>query len=510
MTRPQFLSASEAIRLIPNWAVLGTGGFVGCGQAEELAAALEQRFLTTNEPRGLTLVFAAGQGDGKLRGLNHLGHEGLLKRVIGGHWNLVPSLAKLAIEGKIEAYNFPQGVVSKLFREAASGNPGMLSRVGPGTFVDPKNGGGKIGDLTSEDLVAQMTIDGVEMLWYRAPKISAALLRGTSSDSCGNISMEHETITGEMLAIAQAARRNGGPVIVQVERIVPDHSRDPKSIRIPGIFVDAVVVAAAENHWQTYDGAFNASYVRQGAVTMADLQPLPLGPRRWIAARCLEELRAGDVVNLGIGMAEGIAPLACEKGLLDSVTLTVEAGPIGGVPAGGLSFGSSFHPEAIIDQPSMFDFYDGGGLDVAFLSMAECDAEGNVNVSRYGGRMPGIGGFMNIAHTAKRVVFLGTFTAGGFEAEFAEGRMRILREGSSRKFVRRVEQVSFSAATALRNGQQIMYVTERAVFRLTPAGLTLVEVAAEIDLSRDVFGQMGFRPEVASDCRIMAPRFYSV
>ena len=509
MAQTQFLSAAQAIRLIPSGAVLGTGGFVGCGQAEELAAALERRFLTTNEPRDLTLVFAAGQGDGKLRGLNHLGHEGLLRRAIGGHWNLVPQLAGLALAGKIEAYNFPQGVISKLFREAASGNPGMLSRVGPGTLVDPANGGGKIGDRTSEDLVERMTIDGVEMLWYRAPKISAALLRGTSSDSGGNISMEHETITGEMLAIAQAAHRNGGPVIVQVERIVPDHSRDPKSICIPGIFVDAVVVTASgENHWQTYDYRFNASYVQQGPVTMADLQPLPAGPRRWIAARCLEELRAGDVVNLGIGMAEGIAPLACEKGLLDSVTLTVEAGAIGGVPAGGLSFGASFHPQAIIDQPSMFDFYDGGGLDVAFLSMAECDAEGNVNVSRYGGRMPGIGGFMNIAHTAKRVVFLGTFTAGGFEAEFAEERVRIVREGSSRKFVPRVEQISFCAATALKNGQQVMYVTERAVFRLTPSGLELVEVAAGIELSRDVFGQMGFRPEVAADCRTMAPRFY--
>ena len=227
MAHPQFLSARQAIQMIPSGAVLGSGGFVGCGQAEELAAALEERFLSTNEPRDLTLVFAAGQGDGKLRGLNHLGHEGLLKRVIGGHWNLVPRLAALALAGKIEAYNFPQGVISKLFREAASGNPGMLSRVGPGTFVDPENGGGKIGDRTCEDLVERMTIDSVKMLWYRAPRVSAALLRGTSSDSRGNISMEKETITGEMLAIAQAAHRNGGPVIVQVERIAVDHSRDP-------------------------------------------------------------------------------------------------------------------------------------------------------------------------------------------------------------------------------------------------------------------------------------------
>lgn len=502
-----FLNAADAVRLIPDNAILASSGFVGCGQPEELAAALELRFLETQTPRNLTLIFAAGQGDGLNRGLNHLGHAGLLKRVIGGHWNLVPKLARLALEGKIEAYNFPQGVISKLFREVASGNPGMLSRVGPGTFVDPQFGGGKIGSLTEEDLVDRITMDGVDMLWYRAPRVNAALLRGTASDSQGNISMENEAITGEALAIAQAAHRNGGPVIVQVEHIAPDFSRDPKSIRIPGIFVDAVVVASPENHWQTYDGAMNEHYVQQGSNTGNDLKRLPPGVRRWISARCLAELHDGDVANLGIGMAEGIASLACEAGRLENITLTVESGAIGGIPSGGLSFGASFHPEAIIDQPSMFDFYDGGGLDVAFLSMAECDALGNVNVSRYGGRMPGIGGFMNIAHTAKRVVFLGTFTV-GVEAEITEGRLRIGKEGTARKFVERVEQISFNAKAALASGQKILYVTERAVFRLTTAGLELVELADGVDLERDVLAQMGFRSAISAALKTLKSNYY--
>lgn len=505
MRKPQFLPAAEAVRLIPEQATIATSGFVGSGHPEALSSALEQRFLATGTPRGITVIYAAGQGDGKTMGLNHLGHEGLLRRVIGGHWNLVPKLGALAAADRIEAYNLPQGVISRLFREIAAGNPGVLSRIGLGTFIDPRQQGGRMNARTRQDIVEVVTLGGVELLFYRALPIDVAMVRGTASDSFGNISFENEALTGEVLSIAQAARNSGGVVLAQVERIVPDHSRDPKDIRLPGIFVDAVVVADPAQHGQTFASTvFNPDFVRQGPMESIALPPIEDGPRRYVAARCLREVRNGDIVNLGIGMAEGIAQLAWERRMLDRFTLTVEAGAIGGVPAGGLGFGAASLPMAIIDQPYMFDFYDGGGLDIAFLSMAECDREGNVNVSRYGGRIPGSGGFINIAQTAKRLVFLGTFTAGGLVTRFSQGALRIEREGRCAKFVSAVEQITFSACVAARSGRPVLYVTERAVFRLLPAGgLELIEIAPGIDPERDIFPWMQFRPAVSADLHEM-------
>ncbi len=506
MRKPRFLSAAEAVRLVPGGACLATSGFVGGGHAEALTRALEERFLSEGHPRDLTVIYAAGQGDGRTRGLNHLGHRGMVARVIGGHWNLVPRLGALAAANEIEAYNLPQGVISRMFREVAAGNAGVVSRIGLGTFVDPRLEGGRINARTTRDIVSVIELGGQETLFFEAPRMQAGLIRATASDSFGNLSLEHEVLTGEVLAIAQAVRNSGGVVLAQVEEIVPDYSRDPKSIRVPGIFVDAVVVAEPEEHWQTYSTLFDPALISQGPLDALTLPCLEAGPRRWIAARCLEEIRAGDVVNLGIGMAEGIAQVAFERGVLDQFVLTVEAGVIGGVPAGGLSFGAASLPQAIIDQPNMFDFYDGGGLDIAFLSMAECDRFGNVNVSRYGGRIPGSGGFINIAQSAKRLVFVGTFTAGGLEVSCAGGRICIDREGKSRKFVRDVEQVTFSAALALKHNRPVLYVTERAVFQLTPAGLELIELAPGVDLQRDVISQMDFPPLIRATPRLMGAK----
>ena len=508
--RAAFLSPAEAVRLIPNGATVATSGFVGCGHPEELTAALEERFLAEGAPQGLTLFYAAGQGDGRERGLNHLAHAGLVRRVIGGHWNLAPKLGQLAMSGAIEGYNLPQGVISKLFREIASGNPGLVSRIGLGTFVDPRHGGGKIGTATREEIVTVVSVGGEELLFYKGLAIDVALIRGTASDARGNISFEREVVRGEALAMAQAAHNSGGVVIVQVEARAEEFTRDPMEVVVPGMLVDAVVVASPERHMQTFGEQYRAEYVRQGPLDgVMPPKPEP-GPRRYIAARCLEELHKGEIVNLGIGIPEGIAGMACDAGLLDEIVLTVEAGPIGGIPAGGLSFGAAFHPTAIIDAPAMFDLYDGGGLDVAFLSMAECDAAGNVNVSKYGGKLPGCGGFIDIAQSSRRVVFTGTFTAGGLETEWREGQLRIVREGKARKFVPRVEQVTFSAEQALRDGRSILYVTERAVFRLREDGLELVEMAPGIDLERDVLGRMEFRPAVASPLGTMRRAVFEV
>jgi propionate CoA-transferase len=489
---------------------VATGGFVGCGHPEWLSLELERRFLREGHPRDLSVVYAAGQGDGKTRGLNHLAHKGLVRRVIGGHWNLAPAMGRLAVDNLIEAYNFPQGAICHLFRSIAAGVPGYICDVGLGTFVDPRLGGGRLNARTTEDLVELVSFDGREWMRYKPFRIDVALLRGTSCDSFGNIGFEREAVIGDALSIAQAAKAGKGKVIVQVERQVDDYSRDPKSIHIPGILVDAVVLAPPEYHQQTFAEDFNPQYVETGSIEAANLQAAANGPKLFIARRALQSLRAGDVVNLGIGLPEAVAQVARQQGRLDEFTLTLESGPVGGIPAGGLSFGASALPMAIIDQPSMFDFYNGGGLDVAVLSMAECDRHGNVNVSRFGGRLAGAGGFIDISQSTKRLVFVGTFTAGGLDVVFKDGQLSIVKEGAVHKLVDEVEQVTFNGARACAMGQQVLYITERCVFELVQGGLELIEIAPGVDVKEHVLAQMGFNPIIRESPRVMPPDLFRV
>lgn len=499
----------EAIAMIKDGDMVAVSGFVGAVQPEGISIAIEKKFLNDGSPKNLSLIYAAGQGDSKSKGLNHFGHEGLVSKVIGGHWGLAPKLQKLALENKIEAYNLPQGTISQLFRDIAAKKLGTITHVGLKTFVDPRLEGGKLNKKTTEDIVKIVNIEGQERLLYKAFPIDVALLRGTYADEKGNVSLEKEIVTAEVLSMAQAAKNSGGKVIVQVNKIVSNGTLNPKQVKIPGIYVDAIVVVSeGEASWQTFTEQYKAEYCGEAVIPLNNIEPAEFSERKIIARRAAMELSKDAIVNLGIGMPEVVSMVANEEGIGDSMTLTVEPGPIGGVPLGGLNFGGAINAEAIIDQPYQFDFYDGGGLDVAFLGLAQCDSKGNINVSKFGPKIAGCGGFINITQNAKKVVYCGTFTTGGLEVKAEEGKLVIVKEGKVKKFIPEVEQVTFSGEYAQDTGQPVIYVTERAVFELRSEGLTLTEIAPGVELQKDVLNQMEFIPIVATDLKLMDERIF--
>jgi propionate CoA-transferase len=507
MSISKITSATDAVSVIRDGDVVASSGWGGHGVAEAVLSAIEDRYLAQNSPSNLTLVWAGGQGDAAERGLNHLGHEGLLHRTIGGHYGLVPKIEKLAVDEKIEAYNLPEGVLVHLFRSIASGSPGVLSTVGIGTFVDPRIEGGKVNKLTTEDIV-EVTRRGTEdWLFYKKFPVDVAIIRGTTADPLGNITTEKEAVSLEILHLAMAARASGGYVICQVERIAESGSLDSRDVRVPGILVDAVVVADAEQHTQSWNTAYNPAMSGELRIPIQSLNPLPLDARTVIARRAAMELRADDVVNVGLGLPELVGRIAGEEDIQDLVTFTIDTGVIGGVPMSGSDFGAAVNREALVDHASSFDFIDGGGLDTVFLGVGECDVTGNVNVSRFGNRFAGCGGAINLTQRTDNVVFLTTFSSGGLDVSISDGTLNVITEGRFGKFVGNVGQITFGAKLATENQQNITYITERCVFKLSPDGLVLTEVAPGVDIERDILDLLPFTPTI-NDPRPMDPSLF--
>ena len=490
----KIISAEEAIALIQNKDVVAVSGYGTNGVPEKLLSALEERFLKSQAPKDLTLMFAGGIGDGKDGGLNRLGHEHLLRRVIGGHYGLIPKIEELAVANKIEAYNFPEGVITHLYRNIAAGNYGAISQIGLETFVDPRLEGAKVNEACSEDLVQLINPDGEEVLYFKAAKIDVAIIRGTTADSDGNISLEREALSLENLSLAMAARNSGGIVLCQVERIAQKNSIDARSVRIPGFMVDCVIQAEPEFHMQNFDAQYDPSLSGEIRVPLEAMPRLPLDEKKVVLRRAAMELTPHAIVNLGVGMAAGVGNVANEEKIFDRIMLTVDPGIYGGVPLGGYGFGASVNYTASIDHATQFDFIDGGGIDIACLGFAECDASGNVNASRFGNRVSGCGGFINISQNSKRVLFVGTFSSGGLKTSIEGGRLKILQEGRFKKFVDKIGQVTFSGSRAGRERRSVLYITERCVFALREDNLELVEIAPGIDLQCDILDHLPFTP----------------
>lgn len=489
----EFITAEQAAVLVPDGAhlaVLGSGG--GVLEADLIYEALERRFLTHGSPCGLTVTAACGFGDKARGGISRFAHEGMLCRFIGGHWAWSPQMQKLALENRIEAYNLPQGILVSSYRELAARRAGLVTKTGLHTFVDPRLGGGRVNERTQKPLVELLRLNGEEWLHYRLPPVDVAVIRGSLADEEGNISVRDEAANGELLPMAQAAKNNGGIVICQVKQVVGKGSLCAREVAVPSILVDAVVVSPGQR--QSRGGEYGPAFAGQLHPLRQTPPPMPFGVRKIIARRAAMELRRGDVVNLGVGISDGVASVAAEQGRLDGMTMTVEQGLVGGLPSRGDLFGTALYPSAILDAPAQFDFYSGGGLDIAFLGMAQADAQGNVNVSRFGSRIAGCGGFIDISQNAKKCVFCGTFTAAGLEARVQHGQLQIVQEGQTPKFLQQVEQITYSGRYASKQGRSALYITERAVFELTSAGLELTELAPGISLERDILPRMGFRP----------------
>lgn len=501
---PKVVELETALSMVKDGDVVISDG-ITFGAAEELVSGLEAKFLQTGRPRDLTVVAPGGSGDVRGRGFDHFAHEGFVKVFTGSYFNLTRRIGQLILDEKIEGYMLPLGVYCQLLREIVAGRPGLITHVGLETYVDPRYEGGRLNSISQRDefVPELITIHGKEYLFYKPFHLDIALLRGTTADEDGNITMEKEAGILNALAIAMATKKTGGKVIVQVERVAAKHTLHPKDVRIPGIVVDAVVIARPENHMQTWREAYNPSLSGEIRIPESKAVPIPFDYKKAVGRRAVLELRPGMVVNIGAGMSEFVTSIAWEEGIQDKLTFIIEAGMIGGIPGFGLNFNTATNPACIIEQPSMIDFFDGGGCDISVLGFGQVDASGNINVSKLEGKIPGIGGFLNVAPNSKRRVHCGAFTAGKSDIRIENGRLRIIKDGEIIKFVEQVDQISVSGNYALKVGQPVKIITERAVFEWTKDGLVLKEIAPGVSVEEHILPKMAFRPLIAADLKEM-------
>ena len=510
----KIMSAAEAVGLIRDNDTVAVSSAGAVCYPDYVVKALEERFLDTGHPAKLTLYAGCGHGNPvRYGGDDRFGHPGFLQRFIGSHPDVVPKMRKFIDDNEIEGYSFPQGVINQLYRCSAAKQPGLLTKIGIGTYVDPRQDGGKLNSVTKKDLVSLVTVDGEDYLFYRSVPINAAIFRATSSDESGNISIEEEALRLENLEMALAVKAANGKVIVQVKRIVADGCIKSRDVAVPSELVDAVVVCEEPEiyHAQTAGTVYSPflsgelrAPASAAAVAKDHLEAVDI-----VCRRAVYELFPGAIVNIGKGIGDGVGVAAAVEGFSDKVTFTLELGSFGGTPQSRADFSTTVNATAYISHPSMFDFYHAGGLDIAFLGAAQIDAEGNVNVSRYGDHAAGQGGFIDISQTAKKVVFCTYFRAKGLRAHAQDGKLSIDAEGGIPKFVDRVEQITFNGKLAREKGQEVVICTERAVFRLVPDGVMLTEIAPGVDLQKDILDRMGFRPLISEDLRSMDPRVFT-
>ncbi len=509
----KLMSSKEAISLINEGDTFITSGFVCSILPGELLLEIEKSFLETGKPNNLTAISAAGIGDPlniEKSGFNCIAHEGLLKRVIMGHFADNYKVVNMINKNQIEAYNLPQGIIGKLMRNIAEGKDGLLTKIGLGTYVDPDYGGAKLNNITKEDIVFKENFRNEEYLFYKAPPINVALIRGTAADELGNISFEDEVLLSTARYAAMAAKACGGKVIVQVRDYVSFGSIPPRDVGIAGIFVDAVVLTENKElyHKQTGKNFYNPALNGKVRVPLESITHLPLNERKIVARRAAMEVNSNSVVNLGIGMPECVSGIMAEESCADQIILTIEAGGIGGIPTSGDDFGATLNAWAFVDEITQFDFYHGGGLDITYLGFAEVSGNGNVNSSKFGEKITGCGGFIDISQSAKKIVFSGTFTSGGLRTSIENGKLKILKEGRARKFIKKVSHLTFNGDRSFKNGQDILFVTERAVFKLTENGLELIEIAPGIDLKNDILQNMDFKPIISENLKVMDERIF--
>ena len=507
MLKTNFVTAQQAAEMVEDGKTICTVGMTLVSACESILKALENRFLETSHPSNLTLVHSAGQSNRK-DGIQHFAHEGFVTRLIGSHWGLQPRWMDMIANNKVEAYCLPQGQIAQLYRSMSCGLPGKISKVGLGTFVDPRVEGGKMNDRTKKlpDIVSVTEVEGEEYLYYKAIPLDYVLIRGTACDEMGNLTTDDEAMKLEVLPAVLAVKRWGGKVIAQVREVAQTGTINPKNVVVPGVFIDAVVVCdnPQEDHRQTSSWYFDPSYCGKLRVPQGKIEPPPFNVRKFIARRATMEIKRGDIINLGTGIPNDMVGKVCnEEGISDDIMITVESGIYGGVQAGGIDFGIGQNLYAMISHQEQMDFYNGAGADITFMGAGELDQDGNVNATKMGPRCTGAGGFLDITQNAKTVVFCATFTASGAEYAFKDNQIQIVQEGKVRKMVEHVAQISFNGKIARKTGQKVIFVTERAVFQLVPEGVMLTEIAPGMDLQKDILDQMDWKPIISENLKTM-------